>query len=253
VGEEALVEKLGGGFGDLLKPAAFTGDLCFAPSDGRLVRFNFSAKVATAQTNVHKAQEKLDKARRAEDKKREDGEAEERSKREADEKRQHQEADGESRRAARERAAAERERQAADTERDQQVAALEIELAEARATLDSRPWENVPEKITVLFLTADPDGAQPLHIDREIRQIQEQVHSSPRRAPPKREAPRSDPSLTATSPRTSPAHEPESAQGARGTFDAGLGVQCEACLPDPPTCSREPRSLGPEVDAPPCA
>jgi hypothetical protein len=39
VGEEALVEKLGGGFGDLLKPAAFTGDLCFAPSDGRLVRF----------------------------------------------------------------------------------------------------------------------------------------------------------------------------------------------------------------------
>jgi uncharacterized protein YcaQ len=39
VGEKALVEKLGGGFGDLLKPAAFTGDLCFAPSDGRLVRF----------------------------------------------------------------------------------------------------------------------------------------------------------------------------------------------------------------------
>jgi uncharacterized protein YcaQ len=39
VGDEALVEKLGGGFGDLLKPAAFTGDLCFAPSDGRLVRF----------------------------------------------------------------------------------------------------------------------------------------------------------------------------------------------------------------------
>ena len=38
-GHEALVEKLGGGFGDLLKPAAFTGDLCFAPSDGRLVRF----------------------------------------------------------------------------------------------------------------------------------------------------------------------------------------------------------------------
>jgi hypothetical protein len=39
VGDDALVEKLGGGFGDLLKPAAFTGDLCFAPSDGRLVRF----------------------------------------------------------------------------------------------------------------------------------------------------------------------------------------------------------------------
>ena len=38
-GEEALAEKLGGGFGDLLKPAAFVGDLCFAPPDGRLVRF----------------------------------------------------------------------------------------------------------------------------------------------------------------------------------------------------------------------
>ena len=30
-----------------------------------------------------------------------------------------------------------------------------------------------PEKITVLFLTADPDGSDPLHIDREIREIQE--------------------------------------------------------------------------------
>ena len=39
VGEEALAEKLGGGFGDLLKPAAFTGDLCFAPNEGRRVRF----------------------------------------------------------------------------------------------------------------------------------------------------------------------------------------------------------------------
>ena len=40
---DALVEKLGSGFGDLLKPAAFTGDLCFAPSDGRLVRFTAPA------------------------------------------------------------------------------------------------------------------------------------------------------------------------------------------------------------------
>jgi hypothetical protein len=31
--------KLRGGFGDLLKPAAFRGELCFAPSDGRNVRF----------------------------------------------------------------------------------------------------------------------------------------------------------------------------------------------------------------------
>jgi uncharacterized protein YcaQ len=39
VGEPALAERLKGGFGDLLKPAAFTGDLCFAPSDGQRVRF----------------------------------------------------------------------------------------------------------------------------------------------------------------------------------------------------------------------
>jgi hypothetical protein len=39
VGEPGLSEKLGGGFGDLLKPAAFTGDLCFAPNDARRVRF----------------------------------------------------------------------------------------------------------------------------------------------------------------------------------------------------------------------
>ena len=34
-----LDDKLRGGFGDLLKPAAFRGDLCFAPSEGRNVRF----------------------------------------------------------------------------------------------------------------------------------------------------------------------------------------------------------------------
>lgn len=39
VGEPDLAAKLKGGFGDLLKPAAFTGDLCFAPSDGQRVRF----------------------------------------------------------------------------------------------------------------------------------------------------------------------------------------------------------------------
>ncbi len=39
VGDPTLAEKLGSGFGELLKPAAFTGELCFAPSDGRLVRF----------------------------------------------------------------------------------------------------------------------------------------------------------------------------------------------------------------------
>jgi Winged helix DNA-binding domain len=39
LGELGLAAKLKGGFGDLLKPAAFTGDLCFAPSDGQRVRF----------------------------------------------------------------------------------------------------------------------------------------------------------------------------------------------------------------------
>jgi hypothetical protein len=39
VGASELAGRLKGGFGDLLKPAAFTGDLCFAASDGRLVRF----------------------------------------------------------------------------------------------------------------------------------------------------------------------------------------------------------------------
>jgi hypothetical protein len=36
----------------------------------------------------------------------------------------------------------------------------------------------VPEKITILFMTAEPDGPERLHVDREIREIQEQVRSS---------------------------------------------------------------------------
>jgi hypothetical protein len=38
-GIEGLADRLRGGFGDLLKPAAFRGHLCFAPGDGRTVRF----------------------------------------------------------------------------------------------------------------------------------------------------------------------------------------------------------------------
>ena len=38
-GVPGLAGKLRGGFGDLLKPAAFRGELCFAPSDGQEVRF----------------------------------------------------------------------------------------------------------------------------------------------------------------------------------------------------------------------
>ena len=38
-GIKGLDGKLRGGFGDLLKPAAFRGNLCFAPNEGRNVRF----------------------------------------------------------------------------------------------------------------------------------------------------------------------------------------------------------------------
>jgi hypothetical protein len=43
VGDAAVAERLGSGFGELLKPAAFTGEVCFAPSEGRLVRFTSPA------------------------------------------------------------------------------------------------------------------------------------------------------------------------------------------------------------------
>lgn len=39
VGVDDLEQRLRGGFGDLLKPAAFRGDLVFAPSTGQKVRF----------------------------------------------------------------------------------------------------------------------------------------------------------------------------------------------------------------------
>lgn len=38
-GHGHLAEKLRRGFGELLKPSAFRGDLCFAPNDGQRVRF----------------------------------------------------------------------------------------------------------------------------------------------------------------------------------------------------------------------
>jgi hypothetical protein len=38
-GIAGIEDRLRSGFGELLKPAAFHGDLCFAPSDGRSVRF----------------------------------------------------------------------------------------------------------------------------------------------------------------------------------------------------------------------
>jgi Winged helix DNA-binding domain len=38
-GIAGVEDKLRSGFGEMLKPAAFRGDVCFAPSDGRSVRF----------------------------------------------------------------------------------------------------------------------------------------------------------------------------------------------------------------------
>lgn len=138
----------------------------------------YSTKAATAQANVHRAEAKLAKARAEEDKKREDQAKRERAKREAEERRQRQEAERAARELAREHERAEQARRAAEAARDRQMAELETELAEARATLDSRPWEDAPEKITVLFITAEPEGVERLHVDREIRQIHEQVRSS---------------------------------------------------------------------------
>jgi Winged helix DNA-binding domain len=38
-GIDVVADKLRSGFGEMLKPAAFRGDVCFAPSEGRSVRF----------------------------------------------------------------------------------------------------------------------------------------------------------------------------------------------------------------------
>jgi winged helix DNA-binding protein len=38
-GIDGVADKLRSGFGEMLKPAAFRGDLCFAPNEGRSVRF----------------------------------------------------------------------------------------------------------------------------------------------------------------------------------------------------------------------
>lgn len=138
----------------------------------------YSAKAATAQTNVHRAETKLEKARSDEDRRREDQARRDRAKREAEEKRQRLEAERAAQALAREQARAEAARRAADAARDRQMAELQAELAEAQATLESQPWQNAPEKITVLFITAEPDGVEHLRVDREIRQIQEQVRSS---------------------------------------------------------------------------
>ncbi len=137
-----------------------------------------SGKAADAQGKVHKAQADLDKARAGDQKKRDDQAERDREKRESDERRQRD-------RAARVAKDAQQEGERADAARDAQLGNFGSDLslvrgdaAIARAVVDARPWENVPERITVLILTAEPDGEDRLRIGRELREIQEQVRSS---------------------------------------------------------------------------
>lgn len=137
-----------------------------------------SGKVADCQKKVHEAEAALDKARATERKKAEEKSERERKKRESDDRRARERTE----RAARDAA---RERERADAARDAQLGSLDVGLASVasdaaatRAVVDARPWENVPERITVLILTAEPDGETRLRIDRELREIQQQVRSS---------------------------------------------------------------------------
>jgi hypothetical protein len=137
-----------------------------------------SSKVADCQTKVHKAETDLEKARAAEQKKKADKAERERKKREDDERRQREQA-------ARAAKQSERERQRSDSMRDARLGDLgsglslvRDDVAATRAVIDARPWEHVPKRITVLVLTAEPDGEDRLRIDRELREIQEQVRSS---------------------------------------------------------------------------
>jgi hypothetical protein len=161
---------------------------------------DYSTKAAAAQVKVHQAEEKLAKARAAVEKKRDDDakrarakqdtEAKrersrqesdarrERQQREADERRQREQAASMARQARFEQERAEQARLAQDAARDEALAEVGAEIATTRAVLDSRPWENAPEKITVLLMTAEPDGVGRLRIDRELREIREQVRSS---------------------------------------------------------------------------
>ena len=73
-------------------------------------------------------------------------------------------------RAADEQARAERERRWSDMARDDELRSLQAELAETRAALASEPWKDLPRKVTVLFLTAEPEGIEHLRVD-EVPQI----------------------------------------------------------------------------------
>lgn len=148
-----------------------------------------SGKAATAQVKVHAAEAKLAKAQAAEqdkrlkaqaaEQKKHDAQAKrEQSRREADERSQREEAARMAQQAAWEHQRAEQVRAEADAARDRRLAEVDADVATTRAVIESRPWEVVPEKVTVLLITAQPDETKPLKIDREIREIQERVRSS---------------------------------------------------------------------------
>lgn len=142
---------------------------------------DFAKKAATAQAKVHSAEEKLSKARAAEAKKQADQAKRDQTKREQDERRQRQDAERVARRTAREQQRAEEMRRRADAARDRQLSEVSGAVEEAQSVLRERPWENPPERIKVLLLTGEPDGADPLKLAHEIREIQEQVRKSEHR------------------------------------------------------------------------
>lgn len=140
-----------------------------------------SKKAATAQGKVHTAEEKLAKAQAAEAKKRDDQAKRDRTKREQAERRQREQAERVSRQAAREQQRMEEARRRAEAERDWRLAEVGNSVEEAHAVLRDRPWEDAPEKITVLFLTGEPEGTARLKLGHEVREIQEQVRKSKHR------------------------------------------------------------------------
>jgi hypothetical protein len=161
-------------------------------SKARSKAADHSSKVADYQAKVHAAEEKLSKARAAEEKKRTDDAKREQarqatrakqdqSRREAEERRQRQEAERLARRAATERQRADASRAQQDEMIDRRLTHVDRTVADVAAIVEQRPWENVPEKITVLFISALPDCEDPLNIDREVREIQEQVRASKHR------------------------------------------------------------------------
>lgn len=112
-----------------------------------------SAAVAKAQADLHAAEGKL-AAQQA------------------------QAAKNQQRRTQQEERRADRLRQAKERERERQLEELRARDAQLEQRLDRAPWTGAPETITVLFIAASPEDADPLRLDREFREIQQRVRSS---------------------------------------------------------------------------